>query len=282
VTALTIVRPAQALTARATRIARGERGLAIASVEPGTREMAQLARAIEDMERTLTRRADYIRTFASHVSHEFKTPLTAIRGAVELLRDHLATMSASERERFLATLEQSSDRLERLVRRLLDLARADMAEPGNETAAIGQALERAASDACRRGLDVAVNGEPHALPHARIAADALGDVLSSLIDNARVHGGAGVAVRLQARPAPGATAEVEIVVADDGAGVSEANAARIFTPFFTTARDAGGSGLGLSIARALLEAHGGSIRLERTGRGATFVVRLPAAGEGRA
>jgi len=275
-TALTIVRPARELMRRAERVARGERGLAVEIAEPGTREMAHLARAIADMASTLEERADYIRTFASHVSHEFKTPLTAIRGAVELLRDHGATMSPEERERFLAILGDSSERLERLVQRLLELARADVAAPGDERARLAPALETAAGRARSAGLEVVLEASG-SLGRVRMGSEVLDEVLSNLLENARVHGGAGVRVRIAARVERAASPPAaEITVADDGAGISEANAGRIFTPFFTTARDKGGSGLGLSIVRALLESHGGSIRLEPAARGARFVVRIPA------
>ncbi len=274
-TALTIVRPARALMQRAERVARGERGLQVEIAEPGTREMAHLAYAIADMARTLEERADYIRAFASHVSHEFKSPLTAIRGAVELLRDHLATMSREERERFLTVLEGASDRLERLVRRLLDLARADVTAPGDERAEVAQALETTAEKSRRAGLEVTVEAA-FDLGRVRMGAEALDEVLSNLLDNARVHGGSGVRARLAARLDRAASPPAaEIVVSDDGAGISDANAGRIFTPFFTTAREKGGSGLGLSIVRSLLETHGGSIRLEPATRGAVFVVRIP-------
>jgi len=104
-----------------------------------------------------------------------------------------------------------------------------------------------------------------------MAAENLDEVLANLLENARVHGGPGTAVRIEALPGG------EVFVSDDGPGISEANASRIFTPFFTTARDRGGSGLGLSIVRSLLEAHGGSIELEPGGPGARFRIRIPIA-----
>lgn len=275
-TALTIVRPARELMRRAERVARGERGVDVEIAETGTREMAHLARAIADMARTLEERADYIRTFASHVSHEFKTPLTAIRGAVELLRDHLETMSAEERERFLVLLDEASERLERLVRRLLELARADVTAPGDERTDVAEALQAAARRSRLAGLDVVASASA-AVGSVRMARETLDEILSNLLDNARVHGGPHVRVRLSARrdDADGDVPAVEITVADDGPGISEANVGKVFTPFFTTARDRGGSGLGLSIVRSLLESHGGSIRVEPSPRGATFVLRIP-------
>jgi signal transduction histidine kinase len=97
-------------------------GLALA----GTREIAELSHSLVTMAETLEARADYIRGFAAEVSHEFKTPLAAMRGTVELLQEHLATMTEAERRSFLANLAEDVTRLDRLVRRLLDLARADV------------------------------------------------------------------------------------------------------------------------------------------------------------
>ena len=103
--------------------------------------------------------------------------------------------------------------------------------------------------------------------------EAFEEAVANLLDNAREHGGSGVTINVSSRMVDGA---VEITVSDTGPGVSEANVFRIFTPFFTTARESGGSGLGLSIVRSLLEAHGGTVELAGAGRGATFVIRLPA------
>jgi signal transduction histidine kinase len=96
------------------------------------------------------------------------------------------------------------------------------------------------------------------------------DVLWQLVTNACQHGGEGVQVRLSAREEHGA---VRLVVTDDGRGISEANRARVFDPFFTTARDAGGTGLGLTIAQAMLRAFGARLELLPAGeRGAAFAL----------
>jgi signal transduction histidine kinase len=104
--------------------------------------------------------------------------------------------------------------------------------------------------------------------------EALELILVNLIENACQHAGpqAHVAVSLRKQ---GATAA--ITVSDDGPGISSANAARIFTPFFTTARKRGGTGLGLSIVQALARVHGGTVTLVPSPHGAAFEVRLPMA-----
>lgn len=272
-TSLTISRPLRALNRQADQATGGERGAMVPLASPGTHEIARLSEALAAMARALERRADYIRTFASHVSHEFKTPLTTLRGSVELLRDHADEMSEQERERFLHNLARASERLERLVGRLLEQARADVLRPGGERCDLAAAVDDAAGRDGGPEIEVDHAG---GVPPVRMAREMLVGILTSLIDNARQHGGEAVRVRISSRlDAAARPPRVELRVADDGPGISEANAARVFKPFFTTAREAGGSGLGLSIARALVEAHGGTIDLEPAERGATFVIRLP-------
>ena len=91
---------------------------------PVTHDIAELSEAVATMAQTLEQRADYIRNFAAHVSPEFKTPLSAIQGSVELLRDHADSMPPGQRKRFIDIPSNDALRLERLVRRLLELARA--------------------------------------------------------------------------------------------------------------------------------------------------------------
>jgi len=272
-TSFTIGRPVRALREQARRAARGERGAVTPLKHAGTREIAELSETVAEMAQTLEQRASYIRDFAAQVSHEFKTPLTAMQGAVEMLREHGATMSEAERARFLDILERDTKRLAQLVRRLLDLARADVMPAAAETADVGAVLQAAAQRHRDLGLAVDVQAAPGGLK-AAIAADTLDSIVGSLLDNVRTHAGAGAKACLAAAANGDGIA---IDVRDDGAGVSPANQPRVFEPFFTTAREQGGTGLGLSIARSLTRAHGGELELLAASRGAHFRLRLPAA-----
>lgn len=276
-TSFTISRPIRALIGQAEGVSRGERGAVTPLRAPGTHEIARLSEAVAGMARTLEERAEYIRTFASHVSHEFKTPLTTIRGSVELLLDDFDTMSPEQRRRFLRNLGEASAHLERLVRRLLEKARADVVRPGDERTEVADALDASAQRHREAGLAVTVD-QGRGVGRVRMAREILEEILSNLLENARQHGGEGVSVRVGSRlDREAAPPVVELRISDDGPGISEANASRIFTPFFTTARESGGSGLGLSIVRSLVEAHGGSIELIRTSPGAVFAIRIPRA-----
>lgn len=273
-TTIMIGRPVRALIEQARRAARGEANALTPLAHAGTREIAELSVTLAGMARTLEERARYIRDFAAHVSHEFKTPLTSIRGTVELMRDHGQDMEPAERERFLALLESDAERLERLVRRLLELARADMASGPAHGArtTLRPVLDGLAQRYGERGLVVTIDA-PDAIA-VTLPAETLDSILASLLDNVRQHAGSGAQALLRAQPLRG---EVHIEVADDGTGISANHAARVFEPFFTTARGAGNTGLGLSIVRSLLQAHGGRIALKPAARGSCFEIVLPAA-----
>ena len=270
----TVVRPTRQLAAMAQRVAAG----GVRAVEPlgapMTREAQSLSESIVTLARTLEARADDVRDLALGISHELKTPLTAIRGSAELLRDHLDEMSAAERHRFLSNILADADRLEHLVRRILELARADTLAPrGDESCDVAEAAAAIAADLSRRGHRVSIGEMPATLPCV-IDRASFDIVLSNLLENARQHGGDCVSVELSGeRRADGAV----IDVSDDGVGVSPANAGRIFDRFFTTARDTGGSGLGLAIARQRVKAFGGELALLPSARGASFRIRLRAA-----
>lgn len=273
-TSFTIIRPVRALIAQTRRAARGEQGAVVPLARPGTYEIGELSDTIAAMAATLESRATYIRDFAAHVSHEFKTPLTAIQGAVELLREHGKAMSDDERGRFLNILAADSERLERLVQRLLELARADMSQAGDDRTGLRSALLAVAERFRERGLMVEIRIDPAADVEVPMAVETLDAVIATVLDNARQHAGAEVRVRLAvaAGTVPG---QVCVDITDDGVGITPANAPKIFEPFFTTARPRGSTGLGLPIVRSLLAAHGGSIVLLAAERGAHFRICLP-------
>ncbi len=276
-TTFAVTRPMKQLVRQAEAVTRGRRDAARPLTSPGTREVARLSEAISRMAETLNERADYIRTFAGNVSHEFKAPLTSLKGAGELFRDHLEEMSREELERFLRIMEADVERLDRLVNRLLELARADMAAPGNEFCDPLPLLEKLADRYRDAGLTVEVNpaGGRFTVP---MSAAAFESIFSILLDNTLQHAGAGRSVSITLSSTARDDGEwTEIGYADDGPGISAKAEGKIFNPFFTTAREQGGSGLGLAIVRSLLEAHGGGIELRPADRGVRLVLRIPAA-----
>ncbi len=266
-----IGRPLARLADGAERIALGDTNTLTDVPAPRTREIARLQASVVAMAQSLEQRAAYVSEFSRHVSHEFKTPLTAIGGAVEVLRDHGNNMNPEVRRRFLDNIDADADRLYRLTQRLLELARADMTSFTTAPLDPAQVVRDTLSE--RRDEALTVEVEAPAVPLVAMASEpVLEAVIGSLVDNAAEHGATSARVWFAH-----SAERVEICVADDGPGISPANRSRIFEPFFTTARERGGTGLGLTIAAALLRRTGGDITLADAPRGARFVVSLPAA-----
>ncbi|MFW5967227.1 MAG: ATP-binding protein [Persicimonas sp.] len=271
IAAFFVVRPIRRLIEQTRRVAREEDEATEPLERPGTREVDELSRAFADMAGTLNERAEYIETFARHLSHEFKTPISSIQGTVELLQDHVETMSDEERDRFLEMLADDASHMEQMVNRLLDLARADMLEPSDARTDLGEVLSHIAQRYSDLHVEVSNEADIEEVP---IEPETLESILGNLIENADQHGADRVEIRVD-EPDEGG---VELVVSDDGPGISEGNRDKIFEAFFTTRRSEGGTGLGLAISRSLMRAHGGDIELLDRDEGAHFRLWLPAGG----
>jgi two-component system, OmpR family, phosphate regulon sensor histidine kinase PhoR len=211
------------------------------------------------------RRADQIRRdFVANVSHELRTPLTAIRGYVEALSE--SDVDEDERRRFLEIIARHTQRMERLVKDLLRLARLDA---GQETLDIAACDTRGVAEAvvadlapsaAARGqrIDIRI-GEGAAAVRADPAK--LHDALRNLVANAITYAPEGSMIRLAADRVDG---RVAISVSDDGPGIPDQDLDRVFERFYrvdkSRARDPGGTGLGLAIVKHLVELHGGTVR----------------------
>ena len=266
-----IARPIEMLSQATRDVARGG-GIVPDVPRTAAIEIQALYADFATMAGAIDRRSRYLRDFAHAVSHEFKTPLAGIRGVIEILEDHHAEMNETDRRRFLANAGADADRLAQLVTRLLELARADMAEAETGASAdIALALHRIADAWADRGLVVTID-LPDALPGAALPGPMLEAIVGSLVENSRQAGADRVRIA-----ATETGSEILLAVADNGPGIPDADRARIFEPFFTSRRAAGGTGLGLPIARSLLASHGGTIALAAAERGTRFEIRVPAA-----
>jgi two-component system, OmpR family, sensor histidine kinase ChvG len=264
--ATTIARPLARLTRRAQRIA------ARLPAEPDrlaerADEIGQLARAVAAMTDELERRAHDARTLAADISHEFKTPLTAIRGAGELLRDG-AGDDPADRDRFLAMILDDAARLDRLVSRLLELARVED-DRGIELPVDLAAL--AAECAARpwpAPVEIATAGAPVVSGrHAQLAV-----ALDNLVANATQFADAGTAVRVAIDERSRA---VRITVENRGPALSAVARARVWDRFYSTRAASGGSGLGLAIVRSVALGHGGAVGVDCAGGITAFWLELP-------
>ena len=255
-------------------------------------EIGHLSGSLRDMTDALYTRIEAIERFAADVAHELKNPLTSLRSAVETLP---LAKSDESRSRLLSVIQHDVKRLDRLISDISDASRLDAEMQRHEAQPINLAklLTTVVSVANERqddGVTVTLNfeaGRPFAF--TVLGNDSrLGQVIDNLIDNARSFSPAGGTVRVTCRRLKG---EIEIVVDDDGPGVPEEAIERIFERFYThRPHQAFGqnSGLGLSISKHIIEAHGGRIWAENRPSapaasdeaplvlGARFIVRLPA------
>lgn len=266
-----IARPIDALAAATRAVALGGTDV---PMPPATAaiEIRDLYRHFAAMAEALARRSAYLRHFAAAVSHEFKTPLSAIRGSVELLREEGDAMAPADRVRFLAAIAIASERLTLLVSRMLELARADMPEAGAERADLTAVLHRIVDAHSDMSMVITVTGADRPL-WVKGAPASLESVLTILTENARQAGA--TLVHFAVATAPG---QVRLTCADDGPGIPPGDRGRVFEPFFTSRRGEGGTGLGLPIARALLASVGGEIALAEAATGSRFILSLPLAG----
>jgi two-component system sensor histidine kinase ChvG len=254
-------------------------------------EIGELSGALREMTNALYTRIEAIESFAADVAHELRNPLTSLRSAVETLP---LAKSEDSRRRLLEVIEHDVKRLDRLISDISDASRLDAELQRQEASNIDlakllDALVVAAKEVRTDDINVrlAFEGGNSAVFKVPGHDSRLGQVVSNLIDNARSFSPPGGTVRVTCRRLKN---EVEIVVDDDGPGIRPEALDKIFERFYTDRPHQGfgqNSGLGLSISKQIVEAHGGSIRVENRNSvaaagqpphvlGARFVVRLPA------
>jgi two-component system sensor histidine kinase KdpD len=220
---------------------------------------------------------DRLRTaLLNSVSHDLRTPLASIKASASSLLDREVRWSDAERDEFLTTINTEADRLTRLVHNLLDMSRieAGALDPrlveSSLTEVVGPVVRRARA-ASRQRVEVEV---PEELPPVLADPVRLDQVLTNLLDNARTYAAASP-VQVVARRAGDA---VELRVVDHGPGIPDPERERVFDQFYRLkgGRRPEGTGMGLAICRGIVQAHGGSLRVETTpGGGASFVLTLP-------
>jgi signal transduction histidine kinase len=237
-------------------------------------EIGRLAGTMNQMLDRLQSSADRQRRFAADASHELQSPLASSRAHLEVA---LAHPDDAPWASVATDLLEENHRMERLVRDLLFLARGDEGDLDSHRRPVD--LDDVVSfevGRLRPGAEVVIDASGVVAAEVSGHADQLHRVVRNLLENAVDHARSRVTIELR-----GTGAEVELVVADDGPGVPVPDRDRVFDRFTrlddARSRQTGGAGLGLAIAREVVEAHGGRVRVE-DGPGARFVVRLPAAG----
>ena len=279
------LRPLETMAVTADAIAAGDLTRRVQPAEPRT-EVGRLGLSLNTMlsriEEAFAERAateDKLRRFLADASHELRTPLTSIRGYSEVFER--AKDDPENLELAMRRIEEESTRMAAMVEELLVLARLGE----------GRQPERAAVDLARVVAD-AVSDARAAAPARDIVvesaetAEVLGDdhqlrqVVANLLGNALRHTPDEAQIRVRLTTGDG---HASLAVADDGPGLAPDAAAKVFEPFYradeSRARETGGAGLGLAIVAAIVEAHGGEVRLDTApGAGAAFTVSLPLLG----
>jgi two-component system sensor histidine kinase ChvG len=242
-------------------------------------EIGDLARALEELTNRLDAHLRFTEQFAADVSHEFRNPLASIRASSEMLAE---ADQPGDRQRFRARIDREIARLEALLARVREITAMDarLDEEPLQTIDLAALVRdwitgRAEVAASRPPVSLEVAGEPL---RVRAAPERLVQVVSNLVDNAESFSRGG---RVEAELARGHGVAI-LRVRDEGPGIPAAHLERIFDRFFThrpddqAARDTH-AGLGLSIAKTIVETYGGTIRAENLATGAQFEVRLPLA-----
>ncbi|WP_322800363.1 sensor histidine kinase KdpD [Thermoflexus sp.] len=240
-------------------------------------EQAHQARLLEERDRLQS-------ALLSSISHNLRTPLVTILGALTALQESDEGMAPETRRALLRTAREEAERMNRLVSNLLAVTRIEAGglrvrkEPCEVQDLLNAALERLKSRLQDRPIDVRL---PPDLPLIPMDLTLMEEALANILDNAVKYSPPGSPIEIEARLVGD---RLEIDVADRGVGIPPHELERIFEKFYRIPRagESGGLGLGLTIARSMVEAHGGTIRaLNRPGGGTVFRISLPLDGDGR-
>ncbi|WP_370327590.1 sensor histidine kinase [Euzebya sp.] len=273
-----IARPIEELSEAATDLKGGDLS-ARAPRPPADDELADLTNAFNDLAAALEHTEDTRRRLLNDLAHELRTPLSTIQGYLEGLADGVVPPGPATWE----TLQDAAGRLHRLVDDVALVSRAEEGrldldrQPTRTADLVATAIAATREAYARAGVELTAEEVPDDLLSASVDADRIQQVLGNLLDNARRHTPAGGKVTVRARPANG---DVAIDVTDTGQGIAPDQLPHVFERFYRgdgTRRSGTGSGIGLTIARAIACAHGGDLRAASRGRGhgSTFTLRLP-------
>jgi len=268
--------PVKVLTKSARKLGRGDFSQRVSIKGKG--EIAELAQAFNSMADDLERDEKLRQDLVADTAHELRTPLTNLSGYLEAIKDDVIKPDAAT----ISSLYQEATLLTRLVDDLQELALADANElklirqPEAMPAIIEQAIISFQSQAADKGLSLRTD-VPDGLPLVNIDSQRIGQVLHNLIANAVTHTPQGGTVTVSTKQAGD---NIEISVTDTGEGIPAEDLPNIFERFYrvdrSRSRRTGGSGLGLTIAKRLVEAHGGKINaVSEPGKGSSFTFTIP-------
>ena len=273
----------------------------LASVREGYRQLEEKTASLQEAFDRLKELDRLKSNFLATVSHELRTPLTSIIGYSEMLNEGLAGQLTSEQRNFVKTIYDKGEQLLSLIMGLLDLGKLESGtmrmtpRSMRVEAVLGEVVSTLTPTARKRGVELKL--DVGRLADMRGDPERLRQVFINLVENAIKFTPAGGTVTLRARMVDGGTegdddgvallapvrARLEVRVEDTGIGIPARERTRVFDAFYqvdsSSTREYGGTGLGLSIVKRLVEAHGGTVRIEdnETMKGTAFVVSLPQA-----
>jgi len=268
--------PVKALTLAARRLGQGDLSQRVQFKDKG--EMGELAQAFNSMAGDLERVEQLRRNMVADAAHELRTPLSNIRGYLEAVRDGIKKPDADT----IRSLDEESTMLSRLVDDLQELSLAEAGELNlvcqseDVAALINQTVASVQAQAVTKGVSVSID-LPARLSPVNIDYNRISQVLRNLLENAIAHTAKGDTITVTARQ-DGSWVEVSVI--DTGEGIPAEDLPYIFERFYrvdkSRTRATGGSGLGLTIAKRLVEAHGGKIEVQsEPGKGSRFTFTLP-------
>ena len=274
-----ISEPVKTLTLAARRLGEGDLSQRVSVKDKG--EVGELARAFNSMAGDLERDLQLQQDMVADIAHELRTPLSNLRGYLEAVRDGVIEPDADT----IRSLNEETALLSRLVDDLQELSLAEAGElkltrrVEDISGLIDRAVTAVQAQAETKGLSLSVS-LPDGLPQVDIDSHRIGQVLRNLLDNAAAHTNKGDSITVSA----GQQGDwVEVAVTDTGEGIPTDGLPNIFERFYrvdkSRTRATGGSGLGLTIAKRLVEVHGGKIEAQsEPGKGSRFAFTLPLAG----
>ena len=269
--------PLQSLGTAARRLGRGD--LSQRAETTGPNEVRELAQSFNLMAADLEEAERHRRNLTADIAHELRTPLTNIQGYLEAMRDGLVQPTPDT----IDTIHAQALQLSRLVDDLRLLAQVESGDlqlqddPVSPSVLLQSCVEAVRPRADAKGVTLTLQAED-SLPPVYVDSTRISQVVGNLLENAITHTPEGGNVTVAATTA---NDQVEVMVSDTGPGIAPEDLPRLFDRFYradpSRSRGTGGSGLGLTIARRLVEAHGGTIDAESVpGQGSRFTVRLPA------
>jgi signal transduction histidine kinase len=271
-----ITSPIRVLTTTARKLGKGDfsQRVAISSRD----EVGELARTFNSMAGDLERIEKLRRDMVADVAHELRTPLANISGYLEAIRDDVVKPDAAT----IASLSEETALLSRLVDDLQELALADAGElklvrqPESIYQLVEQSVKAVQVSAVERGLEI-TTALPEDLPPVNIDYHRISEVLHNLLTNSIKHTIVGGKIGIQAEQSG---QFIKVTVTDNGEGIPAADLPNVFERFFrvdkSRTRNGGGSGLGLTITKRLVEAHGGTVGVQsELGKGSSFFFTLP-------